>query len=148
LCDQKLFGVESPLFGGGGGSGGGGGGAPAAAGAGGAEQKAAAAAPAAEKKEKTEYDIKLTKFDDKQKINVIKIVRAVSGLGVKEVNMDTLYQFSSFVHNAQDATNMFGSQAKTLVESAPAVIKQKMKKDEAAKVLQQLKEAGAEAVLE
>jgi len=140
--------VESPLFGGGGGSGGGGGGAPAAAGAGGAEQKAAAAAPAAEKKEKTEYDIKLTKFDDKQKINVIKIVRAVSGLGVKEVNMDTLYRFSSFVHKAQDATNMFVSQAKTLVESAPAVIKQKMKKDEAAKVLQQLKEAGAEAVLE
>ncbi|NIJ06527.1 large subunit ribosomal protein L7/L12 [Sphingomonas vulcanisoli] len=81
--------------------------APAAAGGG-------AAAPAAE--EKTEFDVILT-GDGGKKINVIKEVRAITGLGLTE--------------------------AKTLVESAPKAIKEGVSKDEAEKVKKQLEEAGA-----
>ena len=79
--------------------------APAGAGAG---------APAAE--EKTEFDVILT-GDGGKKINVIKEVRAITGLGLTE--------------------------AKTLVESAPKAIKEGVNKDEAEKVKKQLEEAGA-----
>ena len=75
---------------------------------------AAAAAPAAE--EKTEFDVILT-GDGGKKINVIKEVRAITGLGLTE--------------------------AKTLVESAPKAIKEGVSKDEAEKVKKQLEEAGA-----
>ena len=81
--------------------------APAAGGAGGA-------APAAE--EKTEFDVILT-GDGGKKINVIKEVRALTGLGLTE--------------------------AKTLVESAPKAVKEGVSKDEAEKVKKQLEEAGA-----
>ncbi|MFL0412625.1 50S ribosomal protein L7/L12 [uncultured Sphingomonas sp.] len=81
--------------------------APAAGGAGGG-------APAAE--EKTEFDVILT-GDGGKKINVIKEVRAITGLGLTE--------------------------AKTLVESAPKAIKEGVSKDEAEKVKKQLEEAGA-----
>ena len=80
--------------------------APAAAGA--------AAAPAAE--EQTEFDVILT-GDGGKKINVIKEVRAITGLGLTE--------------------------AKTLVESAPKAIKEGVNKDEAEKVKKQLEDAGA-----
>ena len=73
-----------------------------------------AAAPAAE--EKTEFDVILT-GDGGKKINVIKEVRAITGLGLTE--------------------------AKTLVESAPKAIKEGVSKDEAEKVKKQLEEAGA-----
>ncbi len=72
------------------------------------------AAPAAE--EKTEFDVILT-GDGGKKINVIKEVRALTGLGLTE--------------------------AKTLVESAPKAVKEGVSKDEAEKVKKQLEEAGA-----
>jgi large subunit ribosomal protein L7/L12 len=75
---------------------------------------AAAAAPAAE--EQTEFDVILT-GDGGKKINVIKEVRAITGLGLTE--------------------------AKTLVESAPKAVKEGVNKDEAAKIKKQLEEAGA-----
>ncbi len=74
---------------------------------------AAAAAPAAEK---TEFDVVLATVGDK-KINVIKEVRAITGLGLKE--------------------------AKDLVEGAPKPVKEGVNKDEAAKIKKQLEEAGA-----
>jgi len=73
-----------------------------------------AAAPAVE--EKTEFDVILT-GDGGKKINVIKEVRAITGLGLTE--------------------------AKTLVESAPKAVKEGVSKDEAEKVKKQLEEAGA-----
>jgi large subunit ribosomal protein L7/L12 len=75
---------------------------------------AAAAAPAVE--EQTEFDVILT-GDGGKKINVIKEVRALTGLGLTE--------------------------AKTLVESAPKAIKEGVSKDEANKVKAQLEAAGA-----
>ncbi|MDB5365948.1 MAG: ribosomal protein [Rhodospirillales bacterium] len=82
--------------------------AAAAAGGGGA------AAPAAE--EQTEFNVVLTDAGDK-KINVIKEVRAITGLGLKE--------------------------AKDLVEGAPKALKEGVSKDEAEKIKNQLEEAGA-----
>jgi len=73
-----------------------------------------AAAPAAE--EKTEFDVILT-GDGGKKINVIKEVRAITGLGLTE--------------------------AKALVEGAPKAVKEGVNKDEAEKVKKQLEDAGA-----
>ena len=73
----------------------------------------AAAAPAAE--EKTEFDVILT-GDGGKKINVIKEVRAITGLGLGE--------------------------AKALVEGAPKPIKEGVNKDEAEKIKKQIEEAG------
>ena len=81
--------------------------APAAAGA--------AAAPAEE--EKTEFDVVL-KAAGANKIAVIKVVRALTGLGLKE--------------------------AKELVDGAPKNLKEGVSKDEAEKIAAELKEAGAE----
>ena len=72
-----------------------------------------AGAPAAE--EKTEFDVILT-GDGGKKINVIKEVRAITGLGLTE--------------------------AKTLVESAPKAIKEGVNKDEADKIKAQIEAAG------
>jgi len=80
---------------------------------------AAAAAPAAAAEapaEKTEFDVVLANAGEK-KINVIKEVRAITGLGLKE--------------------------AKDLVEAAPKTVKEAVSKDEAAKLKKQLEEAGA-----
>jgi large subunit ribosomal protein L7/L12 len=77
----------------------------------------AAAAPAAEK---TEFTVVLTDAGDK-KINVIKEVRAITGLGLKE--------------------------AKDLVEGAPKEVKADVSKDEAAKIKKQLEDAGAKVEL-
>jgi len=81
--------------------------APAAGGAGGG---------AAAEEAKDEFDVILT-GDGGKKINVIKEVRAITGLGLTE--------------------------AKTLVESAPKAVKEGVSKDEAEKVKKQLEEAGA-----
>jgi len=78
---------------------------------------AAAAAPAAEQ---TEFSVVLTDAGDK-KINVIKEVRAITGLGLKE--------------------------AKDLVEGAPKEVKADVSKDEAEKIKKQLEEAGAKVEL-
>jgi len=77
----------------------------------------AAAAPAAEK---TEFTVVLAAAGDK-KINVIKEVRAITGLGLKE--------------------------AKDLVEGAPKEVKADVNKDEAAKIKKQLEDAGAKVEL-
>jgi large subunit ribosomal protein L7/L12 len=78
---------------------------------------AGAAAPAAEPvEEKTEFDVILSAVGDK-KINVIKEVRAVTNLGLKE--------------------------AKDLVESAPKLVKEAVKKEEAEQIKKKLEEAGA-----
>ncbi len=75
---------------------------------------AGAAAPAAE--EKTEFDVILTGFGDK-KLNVIKVIREVTGLGLKE--------------------------AKDMVEGCPKAVKEGVSKDEAEKLKAALVEAGA-----
>jgi len=75
-----------------------------------------AAAGAAAAEEKTEFDVILASAGDK-KINVIKEVRAITGLGLKE---------------AQD-----------LVEGAPKAVKEGASKDEAESIKKQLEEAGA-----
>lgn len=84
----------------------------------GAMPAAGGAAEAAE--EKTEFDVELTAAGA-QKINVIKVVREVTGLGLKE--------------------------AKDLVDGAPKVIKEKIAKADAEAVKKKLEEAGATAVL-
>src|SRR3569833_2176612 len=78
---------------------------------------AGGAAPAAEK---TEFTVVLADAGDK-KINVIKEVRAITGLGLKE--------------------------AKDLVEAAPKEVKADVSKDEAAKIKKQLEDAGAKVEL-
>ncbi|HUC02919.1 MAG: 50S ribosomal protein L7/L12 [Methyloceanibacter sp.] len=77
---------------------------------------AAAAAPAAAVEEKTEFNVILTAVGA-QKINVIKEVRAVTSLGLKE--------------------------AKDLVEGAPKAVKEGVNKEEAEKIKKQLEAAGA-----
>ena len=77
---------------------------------------AAAAAPAAAVEEKTEFNVILTAVGA-QKINVIKEVRAVTSLGLKE--------------------------AKDLVEGAPKAVKEGVNKEEAAKLKKQLEDQGA-----
>jgi large subunit ribosomal protein L7/L12 len=82
---------------------------------------AAAAGPAAEAaEEQTEFDVVLTSFGE-NKVSVIKAVRAITGLGLKE--------------------------AKDMVESAPAAVKEAASKTEAEEVKKQLEEAGASAEL-
>jgi len=75
-----------------------------------------AAGGAAAEEEQTEFDVVLEAIGDK-KIPVIKVVRAVTGLGLKE--------------------------AKDLVESAPKAVKEKIEKKEAEELKAQLEEAGA-----
>jgi len=80
---------------------------------------AGAAAPgeaAAAEEEKTEFDVELTSFGDK-KINVIKAIREITSLGLKE--------------------------AKELVESAPKVIKEAVTKEESEEIKKKLEDAGA-----
>jgi large subunit ribosomal protein L7/L12 len=81
---------------------------------------AAAAAPAAAAVEKTEFTVVLTAAGDK-KINVIKEIRVITGLGLKE--------------------------AKDLVESAPKEVKADVNKEEAEKIKKQLEDAGAKVEL-
>ena len=77
---------------------------------------AAGAAPAEAVEEQTQFDVMLTAFGD-QKIQVIKVVRALTGLGLKE--------------------------AKDVVEGVPSAIKEGVTKDEAEEAKKQLEEAGA-----
>jgi large subunit ribosomal protein L7/L12 len=76
---------------------------------------AAAAGPAAE--EKTEFTVVLKSYDDSKKIPVIKEVRAITGLGLKE--------------------------AKDLVEAGGKTLKENISKEESAKIKAQLEAAGA-----
>ncbi|MDM8569554.1 50S ribosomal protein L7/L12 [Thiotrichales bacterium HSG1] len=84
---------------------------------------AAVAAPAAggdtaAAAEQTEFAVSLTSFGEK-KVQVIKAIRGITGLGLKE--------------------------AKTLVESAPTVVKEDVPKDEAEKIKKELEDAGGSA---
>lgn len=78
---------------------------------------AAAEAPAA----KTEFTVSLDGFDAAKKINVIKVVREITGLGLKE--------------------------AKDLVEGAPKPVKENVSKEDAEKIKKQLEEGGAKVSL-
>ncbi len=77
---------------------------------------APAAGPASAVEEKTEFNVMMTKFGD-NKINVIKAIRTITGLGLKE--------------------------AKDLVESVPAAVKEGVNKVQAEEIKKQLEEAGA-----
>ncbi len=77
---------------------------------------AVAAGGAEEVIEKTEFDVNLASFGD-QKIQVIKVVRAITGLGLKE--------------------------AKDLVESSPSKVKEGIPKEEAEEIKKKLEEVGA-----
>ena len=116
LFKEKAGLSDDDLRGGGGGGGGMMMAAPAAAGGGDAAPEAAAA------EEKEYFDIKLTGFDASAKIKVIKEVRALTGLGLKE--------------------------AKEVVEGAPSVLKKEVKKEEAEEIMKKLTELGATAELE
>jgi large subunit ribosomal protein L7/L12 len=80
----------------------------------------AAAGPAAAKEEQTEFDVVLEAFGE-NKIGVIKVVRAATGLGLKE--------------------------AKDLVEGVPSKIKSGVSKEDAAKLKKELEEAGAKVAV-
>jgi large subunit ribosomal protein L7/L12 len=79
---------------------------------------AAPAAAAVEVEEKTEFDV-ILKAAGASKLNVIKVVRAATGLGLKD--------------------------AKDLVDNAPKTLKEAISKEDAEKLVAELKEAGAEA---
>ena len=78
----------------------------------------AAGGAAAEVEEKTEFDV-ILKDAGASKLNVIKVVRAVTGLGLKD--------------------------AKDLVDNCPKTLKEAISKEDAEKLVAELKEAGAEA---
>ncbi len=80
----------------------------------------AAAGAAAPAEEKTEFNVVMDSFGE-NKVAVIKVVRTVTGLGLKE--------------------------AKDLVEGAPSTVKEGVKKDEAESIKKQLEEAGAKATI-
>ena len=80
----------------------------------------AAAGPAAEVEEKTEFDVELTEVGS-EKVKVIKVVREVTGLGLKE--------------------------AKDLVDNAPKTLKEGASKEEAEDIKKKLEEVGAKATL-
>ncbi len=79
---------------------------------------APAAAGAAEAEEKTEFDV-ILKNPGASKLGVIKVVRAITGLGLKD--------------------------AKDLVDNCPKTLKEAVSKEDAEKMIADLKEAGAEA---
>ena len=80
----------------------------------------AAAGPAVEVEEKTEFDVELTEVGT-EKVKVIKVVREITGLGLKE--------------------------AKDLVDGAPKVVKEAAAKTEAEEIKKKLEEVGAKATL-
>ena len=81
---------------------------------------AAAGAGAAAAEEKTEFDVELTEAGD-QKVKVIKVVREITGLGLKE--------------------------AKDVVDGAPKVVKEQTSKEEAEEIKKKLEEVGAKVTL-
>ena len=80
----------------------------------------AAAGPEAEVEEKTEFDVELTEIGS-EKVKVIKVVREVTGLGLKE--------------------------AKDAVDGAPKVLKEGASKEEAEEIKKKLEEVGAKVTL-
>ena len=89
--------------------------------AGGGAMVMAAAAPTEEAEEKTEYDLMLDEVPADKKIAVLKVVRSITGLGLKE--------------------------AKELVESAPKLVQEGIAKDAAEEAQKQISDAGGKASL-
>ena len=90
-----------------------------AAGGGGGPMIAAPVAVAEKAAEPTEFKVVLESFDAAKKINVIKVVREITGLGLKE--------------------------AKDAVEGAPKVLKEGLSKEDAAKIAKQIDDGGGKA---
>jgi large subunit ribosomal protein L7/L12 len=82
---------------------------------------AGGAAPAEKPAEKTEFTVSLDSFDAAKKITIIKVVREITNLGLKE--------------------------AKDLVEGAPKAVKENIAKDEAEAIKKKLEDAGAKVSL-
>jgi len=82
---------------------------------------AAAAAPAAAAEEQTEFSVTLTEYPADKKVTVIKVVREITGLGLKE--------------------------AKDLVEGVPALVKDAVAKADVDAIKKKLEEAGAKVVV-
>ena len=80
----------------------------------------AAAGPAAEVEEKTEFDVELTEVGS-EKVKVIKVVREITGLGLKE--------------------------AKEVVDNAPKMLKEAAAKEEAEEIKKKLEEVGAKVTI-
>ena len=80
----------------------------------------AAAGPAAEVEEKTEFDVEFTEIGS-EKVKVIKVVREITGLGLKE--------------------------AKDVVDNAPKTLKEAVSKDEAEEIKKKLEEVGAKVTV-
>jgi large subunit ribosomal protein L7/L12 len=80
----------------------------------------AAAGPAAEVEEKTEFDVELTEVGS-EKVKVIKVVREITGLGLKE--------------------------AKDVVDNAPKMLKEAASKEEAEEIKKKLEEVGAKVTI-
>lgn len=78
---------------------------------------AAPAAAAAPVEEKTEFNVILASYPADKKVGVIKVIRTITGLGLKE--------------------------AKDLVEGVPSMVKEAISKDESAKIKKELEESGA-----
>jgi len=89
--------------------------------AGGGAMVMAAAVPTEEAEEKTEYDLMLDEVPADKKIAVLKVVRSITGLGLKE--------------------------AKELVESAPKLVQEGIAKDAAEEAQKQISDAGGKASL-
>ena len=81
----------------------------------------AAAGPAEAAEEKTEFDVELTAIDADQKVKAIKVVREITGLGLKE--------------------------AKDLVDGAPKMVKEGASKEESEDIKKKLEEVGAKVTL-
>jgi len=96
-------------------------GVDASAGGGGMMMAAPAAAPAEEAEEQTEFNVMLTEVPADKKIAILKIVRAVTGLGLKD--------------------------AKEVVEKAPVAVKEGASKDDAEGIKKQIEEVGGKVEL-
>lgn len=81
----------------------------------------AGGAAAEEAEEKTEFDVELTEFDAKSKVKIIKAVREITGLGLKD--------------------------AKALVEGAPSILKEAVSKDAAEEINKKLTDLGAKVTV-
>jgi large subunit ribosomal protein L7/L12 len=78
-------------------------------------------APEAAAEEKTEFDVELTEFDAKAKVKIIKVVREITGLGLKD--------------------------AKGLVEGAPSLLKEAVNKDAADEIKKKIEDLGGKVTI-
>jgi large subunit ribosomal protein L7/L12 len=81
----------------------------------------AGGAPEEAAEEKTEFDVELTEFDAKAKVKIIKVVREITGLGLKD--------------------------AKGLVEGAPSLLKEAVNKDAAEEIKKKLEDLGGKVTI-